>query len=282
MKNKLFLFALALSAVQIAGAIPVCTSVGAGTMQDYINLGTSGCQLGNQIFYEFGYSYANGAAPAVTASDVQVTALNNSLNPVFVFNANWTVSNGQQANMDITYKVFIVDAGGGILGPPVETFTGATVAVAGTVDNNDLNQVGATISVAETITEVPSGSAPNFGPYLFSFGGTTAYTIPGCNYNVDFNCNSVGLSGRQILVKKDIFLNSGGDGAGNSANVATLTEIQQGLSASAVPEPLTLVLYGGGLIAFGVIGRMRSRQRKPVLRQTDQAGPVDVNTGVAQ
>jgi hypothetical protein len=294
MKNKVYLFAIFLGAMRFGHAIPLCTDYanlpsasshpGAtfGHMSDYIALGGNGCQLGDKIFYDFTYAYANGRATDVPASTVEVRAFNNPLNPVFDFQANWTVTGGQQANMDITYKVFVVDQFGGVNGPPVALIKGATAAITGTVTNFDPNQQFALVSVAETITNATNGDVANLGPFMLAEQGSQTFTIPGCAFNVDINCQSVAISGRQMFIRKDIFLDSGGDGVG-SVNTATLTEVQQGLLEQLIPEPVTLLLYGGGLIAFGVLGKLRTRQnRKSLLERSGIAEQANTTTGVAQ
>src|ERR1700730_13868447 len=130
--NKLLLFTFTLATFRVTYATPLCTDYAAisgialsssATMNDYIGLGNGGCQLDDKIFYDFSYNYRvfdpfsrgvpDNADPDVQAGNVTVTAIGNPLNPIFNFAANWSATNGYQTDIDIGYKIFALDAGGG-------------------------------------------------------------------------------------------------------------------------------------------------------------------------
>jgi len=85
------------------------------TLQDLINLGSTGYQVEDKLFYNFSYSSSgsNGASP-VPASGVGVTPLNIPLNPGWLFQAPWSAGPTQTMDSLISYSVKVLDDG-----PPI-------------------------------------------------------------------------------------------------------------------------------------------------------------------
>jgi hypothetical protein len=270
-KNKLLLFTLTLATFPVAYATPLCTdyaaitgSVGAtsATMSDYIALGNTGCQIDDKIFYDFSYNYRffdpfsrgvpDNVDPDVQAGNVTVTAVANPLNPIFNFAGNWQATNGYQTDIDIGYKIFALDANGLQVGPPAFPIIKATMTLTGgTSDLDPLNEGNGSITTADNVLDTVHGQDLVLTPSIFAPpGGTIAST--------SVTDTKSFLTGTQMVeIHKDVLLDSGGNGVTNS-NFASVSLISQGLFETAVPEPLSLVLYGSGLVVLGLLGRSRA------------------------
>jgi len=104
MKYALFLLVGVPSLASIATAAPSCV---AGTLADYIALGSGGCSVGSINFANFAYTAkASGGAPQIPPDKIQVS-------PGFVvpdagalaFSAAWQVGPGQTQDSLIKYTV---------------------------------------------------------------------------------------------------------------------------------------------------------------------------------
>jgi hypothetical protein len=305
MNNKVFVGVIMFGAIQGANAIPLCTDYAAisgtpgatsATMAQYAALGSSGCQVGDKVFSDFEYLFRPGPKsaspsnpggdPVVTSSDVTVKVDDNLNNPVFTFSANWLATNGNQVNLDIGYVVTVQAGGLPILS--------ASTELAGRVTDLTVNDANpqpqwAYVTSAETVA---NGGVyhpdTSMNPRIdLGFGSTefdSTYALSDCagHFNDPHypNCAQIAMPpSMAVTVFKDIFLNSGSDGDGGSADTALLTDVREALVEGEVPEPLTFVLYGGGLLAIGVVGRL-SRRR---IRQARPTGKDNTShLGVAQ
>ena len=303
MKNKVFLCAIMFGAIHAARAVPLCTdyatisqgqSTTSATMAQYIALGSGGCSLGDKIFSDFSYQFRPGTTnpggdPVVDANGVTVKADDNPDNPVFTFSANWRATNGNQVNLDIGYMVTVQPGGLPILSASTELAGRVTDL---TVNNPVPQDQFAYVTSAETVSDGgvyhPNTSmypridlAPPATP---SSEFDSLYSLSDCagHFNSpDYpNCAQIAIApSTSLVILKDIFLNSGSDGNGGSADIALLTDVREALVEGQVPEPLTFVLYGGGLLAIGVVGRF-SRRR---IHQARPTGKDDkTHSGVAQ
>jgi PEP-CTERM motif-containing protein len=232
MRNRLRLCGLLLAASPALSASGLCSS--STTLQEYINLGTGGCQAGNAIFSNFSYIYTLGLNPSnpdhvdpnVTASQVQVTVSGSTLSPSLIFQAldpatnPWQASDGFQTQIDIGYTVSA---------PPASPIGGTSIAFTGTVE--DLG---------------PSSCVP---PATICTGSPQAAT----------GLNSV----QQVTVGDILTLDSGGalnptTFIPSSPNTATLGDFQQTFSET--PEPSTLLAVGLGLLVCGWLAARKTRR----------------------
>jgi hypothetical protein len=261
--KKLLLLVLSLGTLMsTVTAAPLCTDAVQNAAQ-FQALGQVGCQFGDKIFYGFTYDYqmedssgklvtSNVPASAVTVLFSNTGNLANM--PVVSFLANWDVINGGQGDVRITYSV---------QAPVVNAMTEASLGLSGFVSNIDpANQFNSYISGAETICCPGAGAStvplageldPPAGPVGLTF--TTSYS------STNFS------PATQIDISKDIFISSGSDsgvpGGPPNGNEATLTRIDQGLTElQVVPEPLSSLLFGGGLIGLATLAKRVGKFRR--------------------
>lgn len=96
-----------LAATPVAAAIPQCV---AGTLQNYIDLGSGGCLIGSTFFHNFVYKAGgrNGAQQippsAITVTPILVIPATASLD----FQAPWQAASGQIQESSIGYQVLLI------------------------------------------------------------------------------------------------------------------------------------------------------------------------------
>jgi len=203
----------------LAGAAPLCQQ---GTLADYLAL-QEGCQIDDKVFSNFTYtSAAGGGAAPVLAAGVTVNPISTSLNPGFLFTASWSVVSGQSQDSHIGYTV-TVNPGGFTITDVSATMSGYGATLPGS------------ISVAENVD-----SANLFLSYP---GGLTSQVV------------DITATRGPLYVVKDISVSGGLLGLGGAAAVSG---VANQFSESGIPEPLTLLLMGSGLLALGAL-RLRKK-----------------------
>ena len=92
----------------VGSAAPVSPVCAPGTLQQYIDLGVNGCQLGDKFFFNFGYVPFPAFIPNPTPNQILVTPISTALNPGFTFTSNpaWTA-----VGPDIAFTVLIQPQG---------------------------------------------------------------------------------------------------------------------------------------------------------------------------
>ena len=228
-------------AVVCASAAPLCTAVVA-TATDFEAQGITGCQFGNNVFYNFTYSYAPGGGTPVPGSavTVQFSELGNQPTmPVVSFFASWDTVRGQQGDVRIAYSV---------LAPVSAMMYSSTLTLSGYVSDVDISLFNTSyISGAETIC------CPGPGNSVVKLNALLAppNTQPGLQFQTQTDQVFYAPT-TQISVLKDIFIY-----AGDSPNQATLTRIDEGLFEQGVslPEPTGFFLLGGGLILLAGLSK---------------------------
>ena len=249
------LLAISILVASCGAAAPLCTSV-VTTAADFQAQGNIGCQFGDKIFYDFTYSYtlqdSNGNAliPNVPALSVLVQFSNyagNPTMPVLTFLANWDVINGDQGDIRINYNVSA---------PPTGAMFASNMILSGYVSNVDpANQFNSYISGAEGICcPGPGNTSVGLGVELDPPTTTSGLVF------VTGSDSKTYAPTTQISVSKDIFLSSGSNsgvpGGPPNGNEAKLVQIDQGLyELTSVPEPMSFMLLGGGLMALSFLSR---------------------------
>jgi hypothetical protein len=233
MKHVLILIAAVILAGPIAKASTMC--VNDASLATYISGNStyeSACQIGDKLFW--GFTLTNGqssigAEPAATDIQVQTYPGDGLTNIGIAFNTGgWSTSNGIPIDSIISYSVATIS------GLPL--IKDATLAITG-----QLTGTGGSGSVTETLNPAVAGS-----PIVASI--PTPVVV-----NIDFS----GTKQSAFTVVDEISL-MGGRG---SSDVAHISAIENDFSESVViPEPVTMVLIGGGLLAFGVFRRKKADQ----------------------
>lgn len=261
--KKLLLLVLSVGIlISTAGAAPLCTDVVQNAAQ-FQALGQGGCQFGDKIFYGFTYDYqmedsgGKTLPSGVPGSAVTVLFSNAgslSYMPVVSFLANWDVINGEQGDVRITYSV---------QAPLAHAMTEASLGLSGFVSDVDpANQFNSYISGAETICcPGPGTSTVPLSGELDPPPGPVGLTFKTASGSANF------APATQIDISKDIFLSAGSDsgnpGGPPNGNEATLTRIDQGLTElQTVPEPLSSLLFGSGLIGLAVLAKRVGKFRQ--------------------
>jgi hypothetical protein len=203
--------------------------VSADTLQNYItNYNTFGnsCQIGNLLFW--GFNLADGPTALgleATPSDIQVVPV---IATDFGINFNtgfWDISNGLRIDQVISYNVATLS------GQPL--IKDATLFITGT-----LAGTGGSGGVTEAFGPPVPGS-----PMNASLPSTVSV-------NIDFS----GAPVSQFTVSNRILL-IGGPGNGDTAHISV---IENGFSQIAsVPEPISTIPLGAGLLLFGTVLRKR-------------------------
>ena len=192
-------------------------------------LGGFTCVSGNLMFSDFFYSSTPGAP---SASAVMVTPLTDTGNEGLLFQANWT------GNMD-----------------SLLTFT--VTALTGTITDLHLSFNGAAVGTGSfaTVNETAclDGQIATCGNPI---GTTEQLFVPSGNPQHPLS-NAVFFAGAHtIQVRKDISVFSAPGSTDNMANISFVTNT---FSQSDVPEPLSLALFGTGLVGLGL---MRKRSKR--------------------
>ncbi|MGD1090446.1 MAG: PEP-CTERM sorting domain-containing protein [Bryobacteraceae bacterium] len=222
----------AVSSTALATSIPTCVT---NTLASYEAL-ANGCEINNLLFDNFSDMESAATASALTPSEITVTPDFTLLDEGLAFNAAWSVATPAAIDSAISFTVQTVngaDTLDDISLSATETYTGNGIA---SVTENycvgSLNGAGNHCpSTLQTIS-VSDPPALNNGPVTQTYGLTN-----------------------ELSVTKDI------DVAATAPNsTATITVVDNNYSQiGTVPEPISLVLVGAGLLGVGLL-RKRSRR----------------------
>jgi hypothetical protein len=229
MRKVLAVLAATVISMWTVSAAPLpCTS---GTLAVYIGL-TEGCTIGDKLFSNFSYvGTGNGGAVPITAGGIGIVPITTALNPGFLFSAGWSVSSGQEQDSHIGYAVTVGNGGFAI------TDVSATMSGFGTSGDGLL-------TLAENIDSCPGHFNCNVGDLFLHYNQTASVT--GQTVNI------TGTMG-PIYVVKNLTVSGGSTGFASLSGVT-----QQFSEGGVVPEPLTLLLMGSGLLGLGAL-RLRKK-----------------------
>jgi hypothetical protein len=246
-------------------AAPICTDV-VSNAADFQAQGGTGCQFGDKVFYDFTYSYViqdtngtilpngDGGTPPVPGSAVTVTfnfAGGNPTRPVVSFIGPWLVQGGDSGDVRIGYSVWTTPSGA--IFEASLTLTGVLSNVAPNVLFPPYVNGGETVknpAPGNGALQLTATLAPPPG-----FSGGTVVTATDSSSTHPAANNFAGAF-TQLSFTKDIFISSG-----DAGNFALLSQIDEGLSEVA-PEPLSFVLFGGGLVGLGLLGARKRKAAK--------------------
>ena len=235
--------AVLLTAVPGAQATPLCTNV-TQTMASYIALGSGGCLIGNDLFFDFTYSSSRSGqaiVPAATASGEKF-----AVNPIsqangvvgFKFNAIAFVQTNGIADGTATMTFsFQVKLGEDLKIPGFDTSDAAATSATGTLTGSNV-VVKQGSSTLGTVTYPTNGSPP------IGLAGTC--------------CGGV-LSGTTLKVTNTFKLKAPKTNLSSFAHISNFSDTFD--ETVVVPEPMETALIGGGLLLLASLGRWKAKKR---------------------
>jgi hypothetical protein len=221
MKRLAILFAsLGLMASFAAATPSACTSE---TLNNYLVSGFS-CTIDNLVFSNFTYSdTANNTSP-IASTAVNVLPITVPDDEGLEFTAGWSVVQPAEEDSKIGFTVSTVN---GL----------ATIDQLGLEFNGNYSGTG---SAGVTETYCKGGTLTSCPTTVDQIAVTNPPTV--------LSITSLSFAGVSTLsVSKDIFVNAGNWGT------ASISDVNNTYGQSQVPEPGTLCLIGGGLLAVGFL-----------------------------
>jgi hypothetical protein len=235
--------AFSLGSIALAGPVTPCAT---DTLSDYIS-NSAGCSVGNLAFSGFAYIGVTAFANPIDATDITVTPTDAGGVPELTFSANWTAS--------------------GLISASESLITFSATSLVGGIDVTSigLSDTGAVSGLGTaTVAEVDC-----FGGLLNPNTPSVACLGGGVGVGANANITGTNLSANALIpfasavpevdVIKDITLATGV--VGSSAVSSVTQDFNLTGTASAVPEPRTMVLAGFGLAALLFAGRRRKSSR---------------------
>lgn len=224
--KKLLMFALPL--VVFSGISQAASCSQNVTLATLIGLGSTGCSQGDKIFYNWG-----GSTQDATDTFQFLGPSGSSSSPFYTINLNAGTEGVFAGTFSYTYSIKI-DSTSALI--PAGT-QGEITRVSGGIGD------GGNTGSSATLTKNVTG------------GATCSLTVldPGANPTAG---NCTGLTATAPITIAETFSYTGTAGASSVTGV-TNTLTQAFVSTTGVPEPTSMLLFGGGLLAVSFLGRKR-------------------------
>uniref|UniRef100_Q01QF6 PEP-CTERM protein-sorting domain-containing protein n=1 Tax=Solibacter usitatus (strain Ellin6076) TaxID=234267 RepID=Q01QF6_SOLUE len=236
MTKRLLILLSALSAFALIGSAsslyPAC---GANTfdyyMQNYATV-SSACAVGDKLFFDFSYLPTNSGAIAPTGAQVNIVGdISDPNEPGLVFSSSlWTVSaTNPLRNVYIDASI---------------SFTVATMDGAALIKDG-------TLSFAGTESTTGQGHAL-IGETLILGGGPPSTTLGVDSIGGPFTSITTFSPVSFVTVSKNLQVNV----SAGTTGTASIASFREGFSE--MPEPVSCVLFGSGLLGLGILRRRRA------------------------
>lgn len=229
---------LVVSSSAFATPIPPCVQ---GSLASYEALdATGGCEINNLLFDNFSDMESSADASQLNASEITVTPDATLLDEGLSFNASWFVSSPAAIDSAISFTVQTVNG--------ADTLDDISLSATETYVGNGNAGVIETYCV---------GSLAGAGNHCPSTLQTIAVSDPPANNN-GVVTQTYGLT-NELSVTKDIDVSAGYPSDGQPS-IASISVVNNNYSQiGSVPEPISFVLVGVGLLGVGLM-RRRSRR----------------------
>jgi hypothetical protein len=260
-KMKKLLLVLGIVGIGISTSSAATLCADSSTLQDLINLGMGGCTFGDKTYFDFAYVYQIGTISSTTPTTADVTAssvgvsffndLGDPWLPTLRLTGPWQANSGDTADITLTYSVSA---------PVSAAMLAARMAVTGSTSDNDPdNELFSFVSAAETVIFT---TPPNPNQHLS--GGYQPSTSPSGPVTQTSDTGYMPFAQASTLISftKNIYMQGGLNfdplNPGNQ-NVATVTQIDEGIQevSTAIPEPVTFLLFGCGMVTIGLLARKK-------------------------
>lgn len=220
------------------------TGIGTQSLAYYIShfdtLADAG-KIGDKLFYGFAYSASSGLP---NSTSVNVVVINDSLEPGFTFQGNWTaLPYGGQLDALINFYVQVGDPAGSSGNPITDILL--------TMDGvNKTTIPPGFVGVDETVRPGgPLGDPPVAIANVFYDGGTHLTDIKLIPPNFG-----------PLYIIKDIKVSGGAPDDDEGSGQSSISSVGNQFSETPIPEPATMLLLGSGLL--GLAGFARKKFKK--------------------
>ncbi len=211
------------------GSTTTCPTAPGTTYDAYLVPGFT-CTSGNLTFSSFGFSQSALNTTAIPATSIGVTPTVVTGNEGFSFNSGWSVSTATGGANTFQDNILTFTATG--------PMTSLTLMFDGAVTGTGLAHVTENYCINGPLSGCPGGNA-----------GQITVTNPNIPGPPKFNETVFFAPATSVSVSKDITVSSG------TAGIATIGVLSNTFAGptSGVPEPLSFVLLGSGLLGLGLL-----------------------------
>jgi hypothetical protein len=242
MKLGLLVLSLSIATTLLGGQI-VCPTT--GTYQDLLNTNAAGgCIISNKVFSNFGFSgAATGGAHTVVPIELGYATVNAFPDTGFQFNMSvFAATSGQTNDIALSYLVSMASgfppliASGDLVLGGITTFTGSAT-------------IRETLNIGCNSSTCPDVAGVSFSRSISAF----LENPPGSSKPSDtYHWSPATLGNKPGVAVSQVFITEDMNVVGGSSGSATISRVPNTVDQVGVPEPMTMVLLGSGLLLMGI------------------------------